>query len=92
MKIPKKLIKLLDQTKYSEAEEFLLQIKNFSVEQVNFMRGLIYTKPDNPNKSESKAKKYFARSCDSEEPIENAFIQLSFLEKNINQAIKILRN
>ncbi len=92
MKLSEKLIKLLDQKKYSEAEEFLLQIKNFSVERVNFIRGLICIEPDNPNKSESKAKKYFARSCDSEEPIENAFIQLSFLEKNRNQAIKILRN
>ena len=92
MKLPEKLNKLLDQKKYSEAEEYLLQIKNYSVELVNFIRGLIYVQPDNPNKSESKAKKCFAYSCDSEEPIENAFIQLSFLEDNRNQAIKILRN
>jgi len=92
MEIPEKLKKLLDQKKYSEAEDFLLQMKGYSVELVNFIRGLIYIQPDNPNKSESKAKKYFARSCDSEEPIEDAFIQLSFLEKNRNQARKILRN
>lgn len=88
-----KIIDLLNQKKFSEAEEILLKLrkKDPRNEVTNYFLGIIYNDFNNPNKSNEKAKRYFGYAIDSDNPIEKAFIKLAHLEKNASHAGRILR-
>jgi len=88
-----KVIGLVKQKKFSEAEKALLELrkKDYSNEVINYYLGVIYNDFNNPNKSDVKTRRYFGYVVDSDNPIEEAFIELANLEKNINHARRILK-
>jgi len=89
----KKIIKLLNEKKFEKAEEILLKWRksDYKNEKINYFLGELYSDYRFTNRSDQKAKRYFKYAIESKNPIENAYLKLSYLEKNPNHPLRILK-
>ena len=85
------IVHLLDGHKWDEAENALLEFCNTDDSWIYFCLGYVYDNWDNPRRDSEKARKYFSLAAESTNPVEDAFIRLSRIERNITHSIRILR-
>ncbi len=85
------IVALLDNKKWVEAEESLLNLCKTSDPWVYFCLGYVYDAWTNPKRDEKTAKDYFSLATESDQPVEYAFTRLSRIESNKSHSIRILR-
>jgi tetratricopeptide (TPR) repeat protein len=85
------IITLMDNKQWLEAESLLSKYRNIPDSKIDYLLGCIYNAWGNPNKDKEKAKKHFVRVIESKEPIDNAFVFLSDIEKNRSHSKRILQ-
>lgn len=93
MKSFAEIAELLAQGSFKEAEEALAELKknNYRPSVINYFLGHFYVDYRNPSASTEKARNAFALSVKSEEPVEDAFLQLAKLEPSPTQAVRIIK-
>jgi len=89
----KELNDLINENNYNLAVDYLNEFEKTEKGYSNYIKGMIFLDKNNPNNSKDKAKSCFIKSCESENAVEGAFIQLFNLVylNEINYAKKILR-
>jgi tetratricopeptide (TPR) repeat protein len=89
----KEAVELLKANEFAKAEDILLSLKQDYPKDsfVNYLLGCIYEDYKNPKRDRENAKKYFIYATETEEPIEDAFVQLARLERNKKHSIRILK-
>lgn len=83
---------LIDNKKYDKAIDKLNTILklNSAEPYANYLMGWIYKSYDYQNKSDQRAKQYFHKCIVLDSPIQDAYVQLSYLEKNTKHSIRII--
>ncbi|OPA74070.1 hypothetical protein BVG16_25300 [Paenibacillus selenitireducens] len=84
---------LLEERLYDDAEKLLLELKNedYNNTAIDFYLGILYSKYDNPKKSDEKSKKHFQNVINGEYVYEYAFIFLAGKEENKNHSLRLIK-
>lgn len=87
------IFKYIDNEEYDEAETAVRALlkNDYRNPYLNYLLGYIYESYQNPKHSATRAREYYNIAIDSEHPIEDAFLRLSFLERNTGHAARILK-
>ena len=87
------IVQLIKTKKYNDAEDKLLEARKsyYNNEIVNYLLGTIYSEWDSPLKAAEKALHFFELVINSDHPIENAFIELTYLISDKFKQISLLK-
>jgi tetratricopeptide (TPR) repeat protein len=93
MKSIRQIEQLLEDGAFSEAEEALLALKREgSAGSIpDYLLGCLYDDYKNPQRSRREAKRYFTAAIQTDDPVEEAFLQLARLERGRTHTERILK-